>query len=341
MLLSCGKATPNERTFGMILVTGGAGFIGSNLVASLNERGVTDVAVNDHFDGAKMKNLAKRKVSELVQPGDLLRWLDGRKLDAILHMGAISSTTATDEREVMSANYDLPMRLVEWCTRTRTPLIYASSAATYGDGSRGFEDDNSPEALAKLAPLNLYGRSKARFDLDLVKRARAGGAMPPQWVGLKFFNVFGPNEYHKGDMQSVLAKVFPQAKKGAPVRLFKSDRPGVADGEQSRDFIYVLDAVKIVMWLLDHPNVNGIYNVGTGKARSFRDMMTAMLKAMGRKPEIEYIDMPRELSGKYQYWTEARMERLRAAGYDASFQTLEDSVADYVKNYLDKPDPYR
>ncbi len=165
--------------------------------------------------------------------------------------------------------------------------------------------------------------------------------MPPQWVGLKFFNVFGPNEYHKGDMQSVLAKVFPQVKAGAPVRLFKSDRPGVADGEQSRDFIYVLDAAKIVMWFLDRPNVNGIYNVGTGKARSFRDMMTAMLKAMGRKPEIEYIDMPRELSGKYQYWTEARMERLRAAGYDAPFQALEDSVADYVKNYLDKPDPYR
>ncbi len=325
----------------MILVTGGAGFIGSNLVASLNERGVTSVAVNDHFDGAKMKNLAKRKVAELVQPGDLLRWLEGRKLDAILHMGAISSTTATDEREVMSANYDLPMRLVEWCTKTKTPLIYASSAATYGDGSQGFSDDNSPEALAKLAPLNLYGRSKARFDLDLVKRARAGDAMPPQWVGLKFFNVFGPNEYHKGDMQSVLAKVFPQVKAGAPVRLFKSDRPGVADGEQSRDFIYVLDAAKIVMWFLDRPNVNGIYNVGTGKARSFRDMMTAMLKAMGRKPEIEYIDMPRELSGKYQYWTEARMERLRAAGYDAPFQALEDSVADYVKNYLDKPDPYR
>jgi ADP-L-glycero-D-manno-heptose 6-epimerase len=233
------------------------------------------------------------------------------------------------------------MPLVAWFKKTNTTLIYASSAATYGDGSRGFDDDNEPEALAKLAPLNLYGRSKARFDLDLVQRARAGDALPPQWAGLKFFNVFGPNEYHKGDMQSVLAKVFPQAKKGAPVRLFKSDRSGVADGEQSRDFIYVLDAAKIVMWLLDHPQVSGIYNVGTGKARSFRDMMTAMLKAMGRPPEIEYIDMPKQLAGKYQSSTEARMERLKQAGYDAPFQPLEASVADYVKNYLNKADPYR
>lgn len=325
----------------MILVTGGAGFIGSNLVGHLNERGISDVAVNDQFDAAKLKNLDKRKVAELVEAGDLLRWLEGRKLDAILHMGAISSTTATDERQVMAANYDLPMQLAEWCAKTRTPLIYASSAATYGDGSHGFADDDSPEALARLAPLNLYGRSKARFDLDLVQRARTGGALPPQWVGLKFFNVFGPNEYHKGDMQSVLAKVFPQAKAGAPVRLFRSDRPGIADGEQKRDFIYVLDAANVVMWLLDHPGVSGIYNVGTGQARSFKAMMLAMLKALGRAPEIEYIEMPKQLAGKYQYWTEARMERLRAAGYDTPFQPLEASVEHYVTQYLARADPYR
>jgi ADP-L-glycero-D-manno-heptose 6-epimerase len=325
----------------MILVTGGAGFIGSNLIASLNEHGVSDVAINDHLDDAKRKNLSKRKFSELVAPDDLFRWLSGRKLDAILHMGAISSTTATDEGSVMAANYDLPMKLVEWCTVTKTPLIYASSAATYGDGSLGFSDDDSPEGLAKLKPLNLYGRSKARFDLALVEQARKGVALPPQWAGLKFFNVFGPNEYHKGDMMSVLAKVFPSAKAGKPVRLFKSDKPGIKDGEQKRDFIYVLDAAKIVMWLLDHPSVSGIYNVGTGQARSFKDMMTAMLKALGHMPEIEYIEMPKELSGRYQYLTEAKMERLRMAGYDAPFMPLEASVEHYVKQYLDRTDHYR
>ncbi len=255
-------------------------------------------------------------------------------------MGAISSTTATDERAVMAANYDLPLRLLEWCAEAKTPLIYASSAATYGDGSLGFSDDDAPAALARLAPLNLYGKSKARFDLAAAERARKGGAMPPQWVGLKFFNVFGPNEYHKGDMRSVLAKVFPGAKAGGPVRLFKSDRPDIAGGEIVRDFIYVEDAANVVLWLIDHPNVSGIYNVGTGKARSFTDMMRAMLKALGRKPEIKYIDIPKALAGHYQYFTEARMERLRAAGYDAPFTPLEAAVERYVR-YLDRPDPYR
>jgi ADP-L-glycero-D-manno-heptose 6-epimerase len=325
----------------MILVTGGAGFIGSNLVASLNERGVSEIAVCDHLDAAKEHNLAKRRYSEIVAPDDILRWLEGRKCDAILHMGAISSTTATDERAVMAANYDLPMRLLEWCRDAKTPFIYASSAATYGDGSLGFDDDNSPQALARLMPLNLYGRSKARFDVAAAARAHAGVGMPPQWVGLKFFNVFGPNEYHKGDMRSVLAKVFPEAKAGQPVRLFKSDRPDIAGGEIVRDFIYVEDAAKIVLWLMDHPHVSGVYNVGTGKARSFDDMMRTMLQALGRKPEIEYIAIPQELAGRYQYFTEARMERLVAAGYDAPFTPLEAAVERYVKQYLDRPDPYR
>jgi ADP-L-glycero-D-manno-heptose 6-epimerase len=324
----------------MILVTGGAGFIGSNLVASLNERGLSDIVVNDDVAGAKAKNLAKRQVREVIPPADLLRWLLGKKLDAVLHMGAISSTIVTDVRAVMAANYDLPMRLLDWCAETKTPLIYASSAATYGDGSAGFDDDDAPAALARLRPLNLYGQSKQRFDLAVVERARDKRAVPPQWAGLKFFNVFGPNEYHKGEQMSVVAKAFPRAKAGQAVRLFRSGKPGIADGEQKRDFVYVEDAVDVVLWLIAHPAVSGIYNVGTGKAESFKDLIGALFRALGRAPSIEYVDMPPELANRYQYLTQARMERLTRAGYDRPFTPLEAAVERYVR-YLDRDDPYR
>jgi ADP-L-glycero-D-manno-heptose 6-epimerase len=326
----------------MILVTGGAGFIGSNLVASLNDRGVTEIAVNDQLGSSeKERNLKRRRYAGIVAPDELFRWLDGRKLEAVLHMGAISSTTETDERLMMAANFEWPMRLLDWCTAARTPFIYASSAATYGDGSQGFDDDDRPELLARLRPLNLYGRSKQRFDLAVAERARTKAPMPPQWVGLKFFNVFGPNEYHKGEMRSVLAKRFPDAQAGRPVRLFKSNRPDVPDGGQARDFIYVLDAAAVTLWLLDRPRISGIYNVGTGAARTFKDMMLALFKALKRPPDIEYVEMPAALAGQYQYLTQARMERLRAAGYDAAFTPLEAAVEDYVTRFLDRADPYR
>ena len=326
----------------MILVTGGAGFIGSNIVASLNEAGRSDVVVNDMLgtDG-KWRNLAKRQLADVVPPADLFRWLEGRKLDAVVHMGAISSTTATDGDLVLDTNFRLSLQLLDWCTENRTPFIYASSAATYGDGEEGFDDDWSPEALKKLRPMNLYGWSKHLFDQALVDRQVKRAKLPPQWAGLKFFNVFGPNEYHKGTMASVLCRVFDEAKAGKPVRLFKSHRNGIADGDQRRDFIYVDDVVAVTRWLLDTPKVSGIFNVGTGEAHSFREMIEAMFAALGRAPNIEYIDMPEQIRGSYQYFTQSEMGRLRKAGYNAGFTPLEDAVKDYVTRYLDRTDRYR
>jgi len=327
----------------MFLVTGGAGFIGSNVVASLNEAGASDVVVNDLLgnDDAKWRNLAKRQLADLVPPGELIRWLDGRKLDAVIHMGAISDTTASDGDLVMENNFRLSLRLLDWCTLTRTPFIYASSAATYGDGSQGFADDWSLDGLRKLRPMNLYGWSKHLFDLAVVDRYVKKENMPPHWVGLKFFNVYGPNEYHKGHMASVLAKVFDQAKAGKPVRLFKSHRAGIADGDQRRDFIYVDDAIEVLRWLIEAPSVNGIFNVGTGQAESFRDMIGAMFKALRRPANIEYIDMPEAIRGQYQYFTQSTVENLRRAGYNGDFTPLETAVARYVTGYLDRDDKYR
>jgi ADP-L-glycero-D-manno-heptose 6-epimerase len=327
----------------MFLVTGGAGFIGSNVVASLNEAGASDVVVNDMLgkDDAKWRNLAKRQVADIVPPGELMGWLDGRKLDAVIHMGAISDTTATDGDLVMENNFRLSLRLLDWCTASRTPFIYASSAATYGDGAEGFDDDWSLEALRKLKPMNLYGWSKHLFDLAVVDRYVKKQSLPPHWVGLKFFNVYGPNEYHKGHMASVLAKVFGQAKAGKPVKLFKSHRAGIENGDQRRDFIYVDDAVAVLRWLLEAPAVSGIFNVATGQAESFRDMIGAMFKALKRPANIEYIDMPDAIRSQYQYFTQGSVENLRRAGYNAGFTPLETAVGHYVTGYLDRAYRYR
>ena len=326
----------------MLLVTGGAGFIGSNVVASLNEAGRTDIAVNDILGtGQKWRNLAARRLAEFVPAGDLMRWLEGRKLDAVVHMGAISSTTETNVDLLMESNFRLSLRLFEWCAASRTPFIYASSAATYGDGAAGFSDDWSSGGLARLKPLNPYGWSKHLFDQAVALRLARKDKLPPQWAGLKFFNVFGPNEYHKGDMMSLVAKRFDEAKAGGPIRLFKSHRAGVADGEQKRDFIYVDDAVAVVRWLLETPAVSGIFNVGTGKARSFRDLMTAMFTALGKEPKIDYVDMPDSIRDTYQYFTQAETGNLRRAGFTADFLSLEEGVKRYVSQYLDRADRFR
>jgi ADP-L-glycero-D-manno-heptose 6-epimerase len=326
----------------MLLVTGGAGFIGSNVVAALNDAGRADVAVCDvvGHDG-KWRNLAKRQLADIVPPAELPIWLDGRRLDAVIHLGAISETTATDGDLVIETNFRLSMRLLDWCTAQATPLIYASSASTYGDGAQGFRDDQSTAALKALRPMNLYGWSKHLFDMAVAGRAGRGEKLPPQWAGLKFFNVFGPNEYHKGAMMSVLARRFDDIKAGRVVELFKSHRDGIADGDQRRDFIYVDDAVRVVMWLLATPSVSGIFNVGTGKARSFKDLMLSAYAALGNAPNIRYVDMPASIRDSYQYFTQADVDRLTRAGYNGGFTTLEEAVGLYVEGYLDRTDRFR
>jgi ADP-L-glycero-D-manno-heptose 6-epimerase len=326
----------------MLLVTGGAGFIGSNVVAALNEAGRSDVVVSDFLGHeGKWRNLAKRQLADFVPPAELSAWLAGRKLDAVIHMGAISETTATDGDLVMDSNFRLSLRLLDWCTDNAVPLIYASSAATYGDGAQGFCDDASLAALKQLRPMNLYGWSKHLFDLVVAERVARGQKLPPQWAGLKFFNVFGPNEYHKGAMASVLERRFDDVKSGRVVQLFKSHRDGIADGDQRRDFIYVDDVVRVMTWLLATPSVSGLFNVGTSHARSFRDLMLAAYAALGSQPNIEYIDMPEQIRGSYQYFTQSDGARLAAAGYNGGFTPLEEAVATYVNGFLDAADRYR
>jgi ADP-L-glycero-D-manno-heptose 6-epimerase len=328
----------------MIIITGGAGFIGSNLAAALEERGEQDLVVFDrlgHDD--KWRNLAKRQLAALLPPEAMFEFLDRhhREINTIFHLGAVSSTTETDADLIVATNFTLPQRLWEWCAETETRFIYASSAATYGDGSAGFDDDRAPAALARLRPLNAYGWSKHVFDRRVARLVTQPGKRPVQWAGLKFFNVYGPNEYHKGAMKSVVAQLYPRAAKGETARLFRSHRADVPDGGQQRDFVHVADCVDMMLFLYDHPAVSGLFNVGSGEARSFADLAAAVYRALGREPAIEFVDTPAEIRDKYQYFTEAHMERLRAAGYDKPATPLEEGVRDYVQNYLAAADPYR
>ena len=327
----------------MILVTGGAGFIGSNLLAGLVERG-SPAAVCDRFrNGAKWRNIAKLELRDVVAPETLLQWLDAHVpwVDAVVHMGAISSTTETDVDLIVDVNFRLSQQVWRWCAAHGKRLIYASSAATYGAGDQGFDDQGSLEVLSRLRPLNAYGWSKHLFDRWVARELAVGGARPSQWVGLKFFNVYGPNEYHKGGMQSVVAQKYPLAAAGEPITLFRSHRPDVPDGGQRRDFVYVRDCVDVMLWLLDHPNVNGLFNLGTGNARSFDELARAVYAALGRTPDIRFVDTPEAIRPNYQYFTEANMERLRKAGYSRPFTSLVDGVRDYVGRYLSQPDRYR
>jgi ADP-L-glycero-D-manno-heptose 6-epimerase len=326
-------------------VTGGAGFIGSNIAARLAEDRTLDVVVCDRLHEAelgKWRNIAKHPIGDFVAPDAMFDWLEKRwrDVEVVIHMGAISSTTEPDADKIIHTNFSLSRDLFRWCADRQRRFIYASSAATYGAGEHGFDDDDSYDALMQLRPLNTYGWSKALFDLFAARQAARDYA-PPQWVGLKFFNVYGPNEEHKSSMKSVAAQIWPHVRDGQGVQLFKSYRKDVPDGGQKRDFVYVRDAADVAEWLLQNPQVNGVYNLGSGTARTFEDMARAVFQAAGKAPKIDYTPMPPAIRDKYQYFTEARMDRLKAAGYAKPMTPLEEGIGDYVTHYLSQPDPYR
>jgi ADP-L-glycero-D-manno-heptose 6-epimerase len=318
----------------MIIVTGGAGFIGTNVVKALNDLDRSDILVVDKLrSGDKWKNLRYIEFKDFIDKDEFLAWLEVAtpaqvsKIDAIVHMGACSATTEKDADYLMHNNTKYTKALYLFCKQHRIPFIYASSAATYGAGEKGYDD-----SVFDLMPLNMYGYSKKLFD-DFVIANHDGSF---QCVGLKFFNVYGPYEYHKGSMASVIYHSYNQINSEGVVKLFKSDVDTISDGEQSRDFVYVKDVAQIVVFFLQHKELSGIFNVGTGIARSFNDLARATFAAMGKDEAIFYVDMPHHLKGKYQNFTQAKMRKLESVGYNKPFHTLEHGVADYVKNHLDK-----
>jgi len=318
----------------MIIVTGGAGFIGSAIIAALNKRGITDILVVDELAcDNKWKNLRNLSFADYVEKDSFLEMVVENKItlsiDAILHMGACSSTTETNASFLVKNNYEYTKLLAQWSADRDIRFIYASSAATYGDGKDGFSDDE--QAIDKLRPLNMYGCSKQLFDLW----ARRTGLLK-KLAGLKYFNVFGPNEYHKADMRSFVLKAFEQINAAGKVKLFKSHNRQYKDGQYLRDFIYVKDAVDMTLFFLDNPKIAGLFNIGTGHARTWNDMVKAVFAAMGKKENIEYVEMPDSIRNQYQYFTEAKMSKLREAGYNKKTTSLEDAIKDYVQNYLQK-----
>ncbi|MCX5829978.1 MAG: ADP-glyceromanno-heptose 6-epimerase [Deltaproteobacteria bacterium] len=322
----------------MIVVTGGAGFIGSAFVWKLNQQGIENIVIVDNLGTSeKWKNLVNLRFLEYIHKDDFLQMIYADQVPftarAVIHLGACSSTTERDADYLWRNNYLYTCRLADWAIRNGIRFIYASSAATYGNGTLGFSDDDA--LTPTLKPINMYGYSKQVFDLWTLRRGAE-----KQLAGIKFFNVFGPNEYHKGDMTSVVFKAFHQIRATGQVRLFKSHRPEYADGGQLRDFVYIKDCIEIMWWLLENKDANGIFNVGTGKSRSWNDLINAVFAAMQLPTRIEYFDMPEGLRNQYQYFTEAKMDKLQAAGCPVAFRALEDSVRDYVTGHLMQADPY-
>ena len=315
----------------MIVVTGAAGFIGSCMVGYLNQNGFDNLIVVDDFSRMdKVPNLEDKKFAFKIEREEFFEWLDNiiPPVDFFIHLGARTDTTEFDYSIHEKLNVEYSKSAWQYCIQQDIPLVYASSAATYGSGELGYSDDHGlPE---KLHPLNPYGISKNEFDKWALKQATA----PPRWYGLKFFNVYGPNEYHKGRMASVIFHSFHQVQKNGYVNLFRSHRPDFEDGQQLRDFVYVKDVVKVCAWFMDEHPASGLYNLGTGKARSFYNLATSTFQGLDLKPDIRFIDMPEDIRDKYQYFTEANMQKLITAGYQDKFYSLEDGVEDYVRNYL-------
>lgn len=319
-----------------VIVTGGAGFIGSCLIRMLNDMGIVDIIVVDHIASTdKWMNLRNKTYTEYINRDEFLNRLpefDG-SVSHVLHMGACSATTEKNFDFLYKNNFEYTKALWRFCAENNCSFIYASSAATYGDGSQGFDDRSD---IKKLRPLNGYGYSKQLFDLWAEKELESGNPAPKQHAGLKFFNVYGPNEYFKGTMASVIYHTFRDVTATGKKGLFRSYKEGYADGGQQRDFVYVKDICKVICFLMEHEKVSGLYNLGSGQARSFYDLAVATFVAMDRMPQIEYIDMPETLRGKYQYYTKAEMQKLRSVGYTEPFYMLEDGARDYVRNYLAK-----
>ncbi|MBQ0130408.1 MAG: ADP-glyceromanno-heptose 6-epimerase [bacterium] len=315
----------------MIVITGAAGFIASVVAGTLNQNGFEDLVLVDDFNKTQKKeNYSSKKYKSLIDRNEFIAWFENHhhEIDFIIHLGARTDTTEFDYNVFQKLNVDYTLAIWKICTEHQIPLIYASSAATYGMGELGYID--SHEIVNDLQPLNAYGRSKNEIDKWILKQKDC----PPFWAGLKFFNVYGPNEYHKGRMASVILHSFGQINTTGQVKLFRSHRPDYKDGRQLRDFVYVKDVANVILWLMQHKPESGLYNVGTGKARSFYDLADNTFKALHLKTNIEFIDTPLDIRDKYQYFTEAKMDKLRKAGYDKTFTTLEDGVNDYVTNYL-------
>jgi ADP-L-glycero-D-manno-heptose 6-epimerase len=326
----------------MIIITGGAGMIGSMIAWHFNAHSQRDdlVLVDRILEADQWQNYCRRDIVEYLDKDELFPWLKARpnlKVEAVIHMGAISATTERDFGLLLETNIRYSQRLWQWCADKGVAYLYASSAATYGGGELGYVDSHDNAALR---PLNGYGFSKQFFDRWALRQAREGKPTPPFWYGFKFFNVYGPNEYHKGRMASVVLHTFNQTRASGGMKLFRSHRPDYADGMQMRDFVYVKDAAAVLAHFVEQRPASGLYNIGTGKARAFLDLARATQRSMGLEPAIEFIDMPEDLRGKYQYFTQADMTKLRAAGYDKPFTELEDGVRDYVSGYLLKDDPY-